>query len=185
MELLSEEEGRDAVRFARQTLEERIGGGNAPLPPSGAVFADLRGVFVTLTTGGDLRGCIGYPYPVLPLGEAVREAAIAAATGDPRFPPVTAAELPEITIEVTVLTVPAPLNGAPGDRAAGVIPGRHGLIVSGRGTGGLLLPQVATEYGWDAATFLDHTCQKAGLPPGCWRRNDIDVLTFEGQIFHE
>ena len=75
--------------------------------------------------------------------------------------------------------------GEPGKRPEKIEVGRHGLIVRGRGTSGLLLPQVATEYGWDSTTFLDHTCIKAGLPERCWTNANVEVLTFEGQIFTE
>jgi hypothetical protein len=185
MEVLTGEEGAMAVRLARASLEACIagkGGMPAALPP---VFQEKRGVFVTLTREGDLRGCIGFPYPVFPLGQAVREAAAAAALEDPRFPPVAAAELPLIRVEVTVLSVPRELEVAPPDRPGAVEVGRHGLIVQGSGRSGLLLPQVATEYCWDSATFLDHTCRKAGLPAGCWKGPEVSVFTFEGQVFRE
>lgn len=182
---LTSEEGGTAVRLARTALETELRGGRFSLPPLPRIFSEMRGVFVTLTEDGDLRGCIGLPYPVMPLGEGIVHAALSAALEDPRFPPVRAEELSRIRIEVTVLSVPEPLACPPRERAGHVEVGRHGLILSGAGRSGLLLPQVATEYGWDARTFLDHTCTKAGLPPGCWRREDVEAFTFEGQIFHE
>jgi uncharacterized protein len=185
MVLLTPEEGSCAVRLARGAVELAILDTPQPagdLPP---IFREKRGVFVTLTEEGDLRGCIGFPYPVMPLGDAIREAGGAAALQDPRFPPVRGSELLSITIEVTVLTVPQKLECDPGERPSHVEVGRHGLIVQGMGTSGLLLPQVATEYGWDSTTFLDHTCTKAGLPVRCWTKKGVEVLTFEGQIFHE
>ena len=95
------------------------------------------------------------------------------------------AELPLLRVEVTVLTMPMPIPGPAEKRADLVEVGRHGLIVRGQGTSGLLLPQVATEYGWTPTEFLDQTCRKAGLRTGCWRTPDIEVCVFEGQIFHE
>jgi len=185
MELLTADEGSLAVRSARAAIEHVVA--RKPktaqgLPP---VFQEKRGVFVTLTKNGTLRGCIGLPYPVMPLGEAVVHAASAAALEDPRFPPVTKNELGELHLEVTILTLPVPVNGDPKKRPEQVVVGKHGLIVRGRGTSGLLLPQVAVEYGWDATTFLDHTCIKAGLPARSWTDNHVEILTFEGQIFSE
>ncbi|NLX49980.1 MAG: TIGR00296 family protein [Methanospirillum sp.] len=182
---LSEAEGRSAVSLARQAVEcavrrERIIRGK--LPPA---FSEVRGVFVTLSKEGELRGCIGLPYPIAPLADAIAEAGASAALRDPRFMPVGQSELSRLQVEVTVLTLPVPIPGPAESRAAHVEIGRHGLIVRGRGTSGLLLPQVATEYGWSVEDFLDHTCRKAGLSGGCWRSPEIEVSTFEGQIFRE
>lgn len=185
MVLLTAEEGSAAVQLARGTIEHAIEKKSKRKLRLTPVFFEKRGVFVTLTKSGDLRGCIGFPYPVLPLEEAICEAAVSAALQDPRFPPVQGSEIPSITIEVTILTVPQALNCDPEQRPLQVEVGKHGLIVKGMGTSGLLLPQVATEYGWDSTTFLDHTCAKAGLPGRCWMNNRVEVLTFEGQIFNE
>jgi uncharacterized protein (TIGR00296 family) len=185
MKVLSAEEGAEAVALARLSLEAAVRGerpGTPPLPP---VFDEKRGVFDTLTMGGQLRGCIGLPYPVMSLARAIPEAAASAALQDPRFPPVEPEELPGIRLEVTILSVPAPLSGPPEKRESCVQVGVHGLIAQGLGRSGLLLPQVATEYRWTACEFLDHTCVKAGLPPGSWKSPKVEVLTFEGQIFHE
>lgn len=182
---LTSEEGETAVRLARDALEKSLRCEEFTLPPLPPIFSEKRGVFVTLTRDGDLRGCIGFPYPVLPLGKGIVQAALSAALEDPRFLPVREAELPLLRIEMTVLTVPEPLTCPPEERPGHVEVGRHGLILAGHGRSGLLLPQVASEYGWDAEEFLDHTCLKAGLSPGCWKRADVEVATFEGQIFHE
>ncbi|MCG7854414.1 MAG: TIGR00296 family protein, partial [Methanoregulaceae archaeon] len=163
MHALTDEEGALAVRVARRVLENSIGSLCGDLPALPPVFQKKRGVFVTLTRDGELRGCIGFPYPILPLTEALSDAAISAATRDPRFPPVRAPELPLLRIEVTILTVPEPLTAAPEARPAAVEVGKHGLIVQGYGRSGLLLPQVPVEWGWDSTEFLDHTCMKAGL----------------------
>ncbi|MCK9632057.1 MAG: TIGR00296 family protein [Methanoregula sp.] len=185
MELLTPEEGQMALRSARGAIEYVCAKKPKPALKLTPVFNEKRGVFVTLNIKGELRGCIGLPYPVMPLGKAIEHAAGAAAREDPRFPPVRKEELEEITVEVTILTVPEPLKGDPPERPGNVIVGRHGLIARGMGTSGLLLPQVATEYGWDATTFLDHTCMKAGLPNRCWTYPTVEILTFEGQIFSE
>lgn len=185
MELLSDDDGRHATRLARGALVHAVSGKRIADMQLTPVFSEKRGVFVTLTISGKLRGCIGFPYPYLPLADAIKQAAMAAALEDPRFPQVQAHELQDIELEVTVLTVPQPLTCEPAERPAAVLVGKHGLIVQGMGTSGLLLPQVATEYGWDSTTFLDHTCAKAGLPGRCWTNKRVDVLLFEGQIFHE
>jgi uncharacterized protein (TIGR00296 family) len=185
MELLTEEEGLLAIHSARATVEQVVAKRQKTAMKFTPVFNEKRGVFVTLTKNGMLRGCIGLPYPVMPLGEAIIHAASAAALEDPRFPPVSRDELSTISLEVTILTVPVSLEGDPMKRPDKVEVGRHGLIIRGMGTSGLLLPQVATEYGWDAETFLDHTCMKAGLPGRCWTQSSVEILTFEGQIFSE
>lgn len=185
MELLTSDEGSLAVRSARAAIEHVVAKKPRAALKLTPVFSEKRGVFVTLTKKGMLRGCIGLPYPVMPLGEAIVHAAGAAALEDPRFPPVEKNELDTISLEVTILTVPVHLEGDPKKRPEKVVIGKHGLIVRGMSTSGLLLPQVATEYGWEPATFLDHTCMKAGLPARSWMDSSIEVLTFEGQIFSE
>jgi len=185
MKVLSADEGTAALALARQALDAAVRNERFAPPSLPPVFQEKRGVFVTLTEGGELRGCIGLPYPVMPLAGAIQEASASAALQDPRFPPVVTGELPMIRVEVTVLSVPAPLNGPPENRELCVQVGVHGLIAQGMGRSGLLLPQVATDYSWTACEFLDHTCVKAGLPPGSWRSPRVEVLTFEGQIFHE
>jgi uncharacterized protein len=191
---MSPSEGEQAVALARRELVLAVGpalrsGAPGPAPPTlPPVFRERRGVFVTLRRAprGELRGCIGFPRPVLPLGEAIRNAARAAATEDPRFPPVGAPELAHLTVEVSVLTPPEPLpTSSPAAMIAAVRPGRDGLIVEGYGTSGLLLPQVATEQAWTAEEFLEGTCTKAGLPPGAWRDRGVRVLRFEAEVFAE
>ena len=182
---LREEEGRLAVQLARQSLHSTVTGRQDPLPSLPQVFDEKRGVFVTLTRSGQLRGCIGFPYPVAPLGEAIVDAAHAAAVEDPRFHPVRPEELGSIRVEVTVLTAPVVIEGPADERAAKVEVGRHGLIVRGQGASGLLLPQVATEYNWESEEFLSSTCAKAGLAGRCWRDQNVEISTFEGQIFCE
>jgi uncharacterized protein (TIGR00296 family) len=181
--MLTADEGTLAIRLARGAFEHAVAKKPKPELKLTPVFTAKRGVFVTLTRDGDLRGCIGLPYPVMPLGEAIVHAAKAAALEDPRFPPVSKEELPLIDLEVTILTVPVPLLCEPAERPGNITVGKHGVIVRGMGTSGLLLPQVATEYGWDSTTFLDHTCTKAGLTGKCWTSKNVEIMTFEGQIF--
>jgi AmmeMemoRadiSam system protein A len=141
------------------------------------LLREKRGTFVTLWME-ELRGCIGFPYPVKPLAEAVQEASISAAFQDPRFPPVRAEEMARIEIEISVLTVPKSIE------ASQIQVGIHGLIVSRGNRSGLLLPQVAMEYHWNAQTFLEQTCVKAGLAPEAWK-GKINLYAFEAQVFSE
>lgn len=183
MDLLTDADGAFAVARARELVEAAVR--RKPVeeivyPPA---FAHPRGVFVTLTEFGELRGCIGIPYPVMPLSEALEDAAVSAAVRDPRFRPVGPAELANICLEVTVLTPPEALICPPAERWQYVEVGRHGLIVKAGSRSGLLLPQVALEYEWTPSEFLSQTCIKAGLPPSAWRESSCSVFVFEGQIF--
>lgn len=189
--MLSVDEGEGAVRLARASLVRALGGwnespvGEAVLP---AVFDEPRGAFVTLRRhpSGSLRGCIGFALPVHPLRRAIRDAAVSAATEDPRFPPVRAAELSALMVEVSVLTVPVPVRAThPEALLRELQVGRDGLIVDGYGTSGLLLPQVAPEQGWSPEELLDGTCEKAGLPPRAWRDPKVKVRRFEAEVFAE
>jgi uncharacterized protein (TIGR00296 family) len=185
MYALTDEEGKCALGIARQALTYALRGEQYMAEKLPSVFLEKRGVFVTLKKEGELRGCIGIPYPVMPLGEALVDAAICSGLNDPRFLPMRPSELPCTRIEVTILSLPEKLGVPPDRRPDAVTVGRHGLIVKGGGCSGLLLPQVPCECGWDSRQFLDHTCIKAGLRPGCWKRSDIEVFFFEGQVFHE
>jgi uncharacterized protein len=188
---LSLEEGRTAVALARETLDAHLSAKKLePKRWGQGIFSELRGVFVTINSAEErpdrLRGCVGFPYPVRPLGDAIREAAIAAATEDPRFPPVSKSELGRIVLEVSILTTPQPLEAAGRqDLPSKVRIGVDGLIISRYGLSGLLLPQVATEFGMDQAEFLSQACMKAGLPPDTWLESGTEVLTFQAEIFSE
>lgn len=189
MYMLTKEEGRLAVVLAREAIESYLKEGRR-IEPSGLpkVFEEKRGVFVTLHRVGDgkeLRGCIGFPYPIHPLKEAIVEAAISAAISDPRFPPVSASELEHIVVELTVLTEPTPVRCSPRELPEHIEIGKHGLMVRYGPHQGLLLPQVAPEHGMDEVEFLCHTCLKAGLSPDMWLDERTEVCTFEGQIFEE
>ena len=187
MRRLTEEEGRLGLKLAREAIEKYVRGGVKIKPPSDLpeIFNEKSGVFVTINKHHALRGCIGYPYPILPLKEAIIDSAINAAVNDPRFPPLSERELDEIELELTILTPPQRLKAKPKDLPKLVEVGRHGLIVKRGIYQGLLLPQVAVEYGWDAEEFLCQTCVKAGLPPDAWLDENTEVSIFEGQIFKE
>ena len=148
---------------------------------------EYDGVFVTLEhyPTRALRGCIGFPRAVAPVGEAVIDAAIAAAFEDPRFVPVSHKELDRLLIEVNVLTKPDEIPGPAEQRYKRIKIGRDGLIVKYGLYEGLLLPSVAVEQGWDARTFLDETCVKAGIPASSWKQQNVRLLSFRSQVFRE
>jgi len=186
---LSLDEGKLLVRMARQAITEHLNH-----KPLGALeiterFREKSGVFVTLNKihPRELRGCIGFPYPDSSLSEATVKAAIYAATEDPRFEPVSLDEFQkDVVLEVTVLTPPQTLHFEDRKKLPEQVQiGRHGLIIEGHGTSGLLLPQVAVEWKWDSTDFLSNCCLKAGLPPDCWLLDGIIVKVFEGEIFEE
>ena len=185
--LLTNNEGGMAVHLARDTIESFLDDAvitklsDVDLPD---IFNKKRGVFVTLTKQGMLRGCIGYPYPMSELGNAIIDSAISAAVRDPRFPQVMPHEMDDITVEVTVLTQPQLIDASSQELPGMIEIGRHGLIVKEGYNQGLLLPQVAPENDFDEVEFLDHTCLKAGLSPDAWQKG-AEVYCFEGQIFKE
>lgn len=140
-----------------------------------------RGAFVTLkTSGGGLRGCIGTILPIGPLDETVVRMAVAAAVEDPRFPAVSSSELPSLKLEISALTVPETVPDV-----GSIEVGRHGLIITFGYRKGLLLPQVAPEWGWNRVQFLEHTCEKAGLSPETWKRPGVRIEWFEAEVWGE
>lgn len=189
-ELLTEKEGNIALELARRAIIEYLSSNKTiEADDFPSVFYKNRGVFVTLNkrinTTKELRGCIGRPYPVMLLGDAIIISAINAATEDPRFMSVTIKEMDDIEIEVTVLTMPYKLECKPEELPGKIEIGRHGLIVQKGFNSGLLLPQVAEEHGFNAEEFLTQTCMKAGLAPDAWFDPDTQVCAFEGQIFSQ
>jgi hypothetical protein len=142
-------------------------------------LADIAGAFVSLHAAGDLRGCIGHIEADEPLGVVVPRCAVAACSADPRFPPVVAAELAALDIELSLLGPLEHVNAIDEIRV-----GRDGLVVESGWRRGLLLPQVATEWKWDLAAFLEHACRKAGLPPDAWKRG-ATLWRFEAEVFSE
>jgi len=177
------------VKYARSVIEQSF---RKMRPETTKIlmepFREDRGVFVTLQThrGRNLRGCIGFPEPIMPLGKAVMESALAAAFEDPRFPQVQEKELNGLVVEVSVLTKPELIKvNDPRDYPKEVVVGRDGLIVENGMFRGLLLPQVPVEWKWNVEEFLGHTCQKAGLPPDMWLDRKTRIYRFSAQIFGE
>ena len=201
--LLSFNDGVQLTKFARQTIESHIIDNELlgiPEPHSKAL-QEHRGVFVTLKKRRSskdpdwhLRGCIGHlqpgpksPQKPITLIEATRQAALNSALEDPRFPPVQADELDSLIVELSVLTLPEEIIVE--DRL--MLPnqisiGQDGLIIQGKGWHrGLLLPQVASEQGWDSEAFLKGCCQKAGLSSDCYFDAEVKIFKFQAQIFSE
>lgn len=181
VELLSREEQDFLLKVARQTLEAHVRGKSIPAftPPTQKLTRKM-GVFVTLTKKGDLRGCIGYIQGMAPLFESVSQMAVQAASHDPRFNPVRPEELPDIHIEISVLSELREVKDVNIIKV-----GTHGIIIRRGFSQGLLLPQVATEYGWGREEFLRHTCMKAGLPPETWKEAGTQILIFSALVFGE
>lgn len=175
---LTAEERSVLLRIAHTSIEAQAHGRTfAPAAPM-ASLAEQRGVFTTIYLRKKLRGCVGYITAVAPLYLAVAETARAAAFEDTRFTPVRADEAGELEVSLSVLSLPREIN--PND----VEIGRHGLLISQHGRRGLLLPQVATEHGWDREMFLRETCYKAGLPPDAWEHG-ARVEAFTAEVFSD
>ena len=186
--MINTDDAKVLINLARSAIEKALKGKNINVPQwVREKYSQPAGVFVTLKNGGRLRGCIGLPYPVLPLWKATVHAALGAAFEDPRFPPLQSEEeLNNTTFELTILTPPRELKVEDKRLLPQLIKvGRDGLIVEAMGRSGLLLPQVPIEQGWDSVTFLAHTCLKAGLPPDCWLWDKTKVKTFQGLVFEE
>jgi len=185
--MLSLDEGKKAVVFARHVIEKFVRNSKITIADLEGVFSEKQGVFVTIHTypEHDLRGCIGIPLPVMPLKDAILQGA-QSATRDPRFLPLDKDELDNIIIEVTILTKPVLINvNKPQDYLKEIEIGRDGLIVEQGIFKGLLLPQVPVEQDWDKEEFLSHTCMKAGLLPDAWFDKATKISKFSGQIFTE
>ena len=189
---LSDEDGYLLVKTARRAAEEYVVNGRRIELDEDfrRRFSEKRGVFVTINAvrgkEHELRGCIGLVQPNIPLCDALVEAAISAATSDPRFEPVKPEEFSKLIFEVSVLTKPERLRASSPKEYPNLIKiGRDGLIVEYRFLSGLLLPQVPVEEGWDAEQFLSYACMKAGAPPDVWLLPETKIYRFEAEVFTE
>jgi AmmeMemoRadiSam system protein A len=182
--MLNETQRSHLLHIARESIAAVLTGRPLPRPDPETLDAELKrpsGVFVTLNDRqGELRGCIGSIQPIAPLHEAVASSAVNAAFRDPRFPPVSPEELDSLHLEISVMTPIVPV-----ENVEEIEVGRDGLIVSRGPRAGLLLPQVASEYGWDRETFLRQTCHKAGLPSDAWRQPGTTIEKFSAEVFGE
>jgi MEMO1 family protein len=176
---LNEEEKKTLHQIAKTVIENKAKGKAVPdFKVESPTLKENRGAFVTIHKRGQLRGCIGYIEGQGPLHKTIERMAEAAAFKDPRFTPVKENELPELELEISVLT---PLKRITDVNEIQV--GKHGIYIVKGMWAGLLLPQVATEYGWDRQTFLEHTCQKANLPSNAWKEKDTEIYIFSADIF--
>lgn len=179
---LTAEEKSELLRVARHSLEEHFAGTGPYEPkPTTPTLEEHRGAFVTLhrAKDGDLRGCVGMMRSDESLVATVARMAVASGTQDGRFDPVSGEELSEVQIEISALGPLRPI------RPEDVEVGRHGLLISHQGRRGVLLPQIPVEHGWDRESFLDHTCMKAGLVPGTWKEDGVELLGFTAEVFGE
>ncbi len=191
--MLSIEQGKSLVNFAREIIESHFNEAKTKVKvkPSANlrdILSKKCGVFVTLHefSTNQLRGCIGYPEPVMPLIDAISDSAISAATKDPRFPCVKKDELKNLIVELSVLTKPELIKVSdPSEYLKKIKVGRDGLIVEKGCYRGLLLPQVPVEWKWNVPEFLSQTCVKARLPQGSWLDKSVKVYKFTGQVFTE
>ncbi len=171
--------------LARKTIARALEG-RAPATPEevgivpSEAMKNVMGGFVTLTMEGDLRGCIGEIFPRRPLVQVVLDHALSAAFDDPRFPPLTAAELPRVRIEISALTPPVPVASC-----RDIEIGRHGMVLELGNRSAVFLPQVAPEQGWDLPTTLAYLSQKAGLRSDAWKDPRARFTVFEAIVFHE
>ncbi|MCX8189803.1 MAG: TIGR00296 family protein [Candidatus Diapherotrites archaeon] len=182
---LSEKECEELIIMARKAIEYYNLTGriySANIKEKGLM--QKKGVFVTLHTypENELRGCIGIPYPEMPLIKAVIEAAVGSSR-DPRFLPVYDEELKKCIVEISVLSKPEKIDNKMAPKI--VVVGKHGVIIRRSYHSGLLLPQVAIEYGWNSETFLEQACLKAGLQKNFWRMPDTEIFIFEAFVFKE
>jgi AmmeMemoRadiSam system protein A len=177
----SADERRAMLQLARASIGRALGQ-EMPNPKrlDAASLQEPRGVFVTLRRLGELRGCIGFVDPRLPLQEAICEVAVKAATEDPRFAPLNRSEFADVELEISILSPLLPVR-SPQDIQVGT----HGVMIDAGYTRGLLLPQVATEYGWNREEFLEHTCLKAGLSASRWKGPDLRIYTFTTETFSD
>lgn len=175
---LSRKSKERLLEIAREAIFQRLQRGS--VPPFAVGEGELQvpaGAFVSLHLDGQLRGCIGTLHGERPLHQTVADMAIEAATNDPRFPELTPKELPKTEIEISVLTPFTPID------PADVVPGRHGLYLAKGPRRGVLLPQVATQYGWTREKYLAEICRKAGLPEDAWKDKDTRLFSFEAIVF--
>jgi AmmeMemoRadiSam system protein B/AmmeMemoRadiSam system protein A len=176
---LTQEEKEELLQLAQSTIESYVRENKIPnYQTENAKFIEKKGAFVTLKNKGQLRGCIGFIEPALPLYQCIMQTAVYAACRDTRFLPVSQDELFDLEVEISVLS---PLRKISNPKLVTI--GKHGLVIAKDGKKGLLLPQVPVENHWDQQTFLERTCVKAGLPKDAWKAG-AEIFVFEAIIFH-
>ncbi len=177
--MFNQEQRQKMLNLARQAISSRFTK-EAIIFPDDEALKVYRGVFVTLTKAGELRGCIGYIHGIHNLVQSITEMAQAAAFKDPRFPTVKQNEMSEIEIEISVLSELTIVEDI-----SEIQIGRDGLMLNHPFGSGLLLPQVPVEWNWDLKTYLEQICYKAGLKAGTWKDEQARLYRFTAEIFHE
>ena len=178
--LLDHQDRQALLRIARRAIDNCLRQENPSsiAAPDSPTLQQRAGCFVTIKMGGELRGCIGTFTSDNPLHREIQRMAVAAATGDPRFYAMDAGDIGLYHLEISVLSPLEKITDI-GD----IEVGQHGIYLEKEYCRGVLLPQVATEYGWDRLTFLRQTAIKAGLPPDDWQSPQTDIYIFSAQIF--
>jgi AmmeMemoRadiSam system protein A len=180
MPFLSEADRRSLLELALRAIAEAVSLQKPAVSiPQNGVFAERRGVFVTIHARGRLRGCIGVVEPFEPLGESIARCAASAALQDPRFSPVRPEEIQDLRVEISLLSQPEPIL------PENIEIGKHGLLISQGLKRGLLLPQVAAEHKLGCEQFLEETCRKAGLSAKAWQEPETQILGFSCEVFSE
>ncbi len=178
---LDKDQKKLLLKIARMTIENAVNEKTAPDFEINDPMLGLQcGAFVTIHSHGNLRGCIGNVTAETQLWETVRNMAVEASLRDPRFPAVSPGELKEIDIEISALS---PLKKI--DDIEEIEVGKHGLIINNGFYQGLLLPQVASDYGWNRIQFLQNTCSKAGLDKNCYKEKNCEIFIFSANVFGE
>ncbi len=177
-DLLTKKERKELLKIARETIVDHVINRKVPVVVTASPGLNLHsGCFVTVKQKGELRGCIGNFVSDQPLYQLVQEMSVSAATRDPRFYPMKVDDLADFALDISVLS---PLEKA--ETVEEIRVGTHGIYIVKGSYRGVLLPQVATEYGWNRDQFLQHTCIKAGLPQDAWQ-GECDIYIFSAQVF--
>jgi|KBSMisStaDraftv2_1062788.scaffolds.fasta_scaffold725005_2 AmmeMemoRadiSam system protein A len=180
MSRLSSDDWLALVKIARHAIASAVVERCIPeFPPFPPALSEPRGAFVSIYCAGSLRGCVGQVENAGPLADVVARSAINAALNDSRFAPVRIEEMPELQIEISVLSALEPI------RPEAIVAGRHGLLVACGTSRGLLLPQVASERNWSGQRLLEETCIKAGLARDAWRESLTEIFAFTAEIYSE
>lgn len=180
-------EGKELIELARKSINYFFASGSVMKDVAPKKFSEKQGVFVTLNgfPSKELRGCIGFPYPIMALWNAVIEASVSAGFNDPRFNALELEEMEKIVIEISVLSVPQEIKGDKELIPKKIETGKDGLIIKMNRKSGILLPQVAKEWKWSSEKFLEETCIKAGLEKDSWKEKECKIFKFQAQIFSE
>jgi len=179
-------DGKELIELARKSIKYFFAAGTTMKEMPKEKFSEKQGVFVSLHDEfNELRGCIGFPYPIMPLWNAVIDASVSAGFRDPRFKPLEIEEFEKISIEISVLSVPEEIQGKKEEIEKKIKIGEDGLIVKINEANGLLLPIVAASNKWNAEKFLGETCWKAGLEQDAWKKPETKIFKFQSQVFAE